>query len=55
MAIKELTPDTAKSSSGIITILRDMLKRAFYEKITYLEINITVDGKKESISTTDIY
>jgi len=50
MSIQELKPDTSKSSSGIIRILRDMLKRAFSEKITYLEINMTIDGKKESIS-----
>ena len=55
MSIQELKPDTSKSSPGIIRILRDMLKRAFSEKITYLEINITVDGKKESISTTELY
>jgi len=48
MAIQEITPDKPVSAEAIIKILREYLARSFSEKITYLEITVTIDGKEES-------
>ncbi len=48
MAIKEITPDKPVSSDAVIKILREYLNRSFTEKITYLEITVTINGNEES-------
>ena len=50
MEIKEIKALQSKSDKAVVELLRGYLDKAFSEKITFIEICTTIDGKYESIS-----
>ncbi|MGR3219261.1 MAG: hypothetical protein ACUZ8H_05505 [Candidatus Anammoxibacter sp.] len=50
MEIKEIKVIEPKSDKSIVELLRGYLDKSFSEKITFLEICTTINGKYESIS-----
>lgn len=53
MGIQEIEPKTPKSRQVIIDLLREYLKRAYTEEITFIEIDVLINGNPErrNIST----